>query len=82
MTFRDYSQTSLRREFPKREPGLRRRAIYRNGAKRAFDIFLVLLMLPVAVPLILIMACLVVFDGGLPIYRQKRIGRAVVFFTW
>src|SRR6056297_130143 len=76
MTFRDYSHEPLSREFPKRESDLRRRAIYRNGAKRAFDIFLVLLMLPVAVPLILIMACLVAFDGGLPIYRQKRIGRS------
>src|SRR6056297_1296883 len=75
MTFRDYSQTPLRGEFVKREPGLRRRAVYRHGAKRALDIFLVLLMLPVAVPLILIMACLVAFDGGLPVYRQKRIGR-------
>src|SRR6056297_3759617 len=75
MTFRDYSQTPLRGEFVKREPGLRRRAVYRHGAKRALDIFLVLLMLPVAVPLILIMACLVAFDGGLPIYSQKRIGR-------
>ena len=75
MTFRDYSQTPLRGEFVKREPGLQRRAVYRHGAKRALDIFLVLLMLPVAVPLILIMSCLVAFDGGLPIYSQKRIGR-------
>jgi len=75
MTFRDYSQAPLRGEFAKRESGLRRRAVYRNGAKRAFDVFLVLLMLPVAMPLILIMACLVAFDGGLPIYSQKRIGR-------
>lgn len=75
MTFRDYSETLRDGEAVRREPSFRRRTIYRNGAKRVFDVFLVLLTLPISVPLILIMTCIVAFDGGLPIYRQKRIGQ-------
>ncbi|MEP2473713.1 MULTISPECIES: sugar transferase [Rhodobacterales] len=49
--------------------------VYRNIAKRALDITLVLLALPVALPLIVLMGLLVVTDGKSPFYTQKRIGR-------
>lgn len=75
MTFRDYSETPVRERAAKPEPGKRPRAIYRNGAKRCLDIAFVLLTLPISLPLILGMMCLVALDGSRPIYRQKRIGR-------
>lgn len=75
MTFRDYLEAPLQIEAAKAEPVLHRRSIYRHGAKRCLDIVLVLLTLPVSLPLILGMMCLAAFDGGVPIYRQKRLGR-------
>ena len=75
MTFRDYSETTIRGNAATPQPGQRRRAIYRNGAKRCFDIVLVVLMLPVALPLILAMLCLVARDRHNPLYFQKRLGR-------
>ncbi|MEQ8961318.1 MAG: sugar transferase, partial [Coleofasciculus sp. C2-GNP5-27] len=74
MTFRDYSDTSIKVDTTKPHSG-RRRAIYRIGAKRCLDVVLVLMTLPISLPLILGMMCLVAIDGGSPIYRQKRLGR-------
>ena len=53
MTFRDYSETPVQITVAKSEPGRRRRAIYRHGAKRCLDIALVVLTLPISLPLIL-----------------------------
>jgi exopolysaccharide production protein ExoY len=75
MTFRDFAETSIRNDADKPATGTRRRAVYRHGAKRGLDILFVLLTLPISVPLILGMMCLVAFSGGNPIYRQKRLGR-------
>lgn len=75
MTFRDFSETSLRNTSAKPEQGMSRSVLYRNGAKRLLDIFFVLLTLPISLPLILGMICLVALDGGHPIYRQQRLGR-------
>ncbi|MGX0978390.1 exopolysaccharide production protein ExoY [Roseovarius sp. MBR-51] len=75
MTFRDFSETQLQSNTSKQKRGQRRRAIYRNGAKRCLDIAMVLLTLPVSLPLILGMMCLVAFDGRSPLYVQKRLGR-------
>lgn len=75
MTFRDYSETPVPTKAAKSVPGLRRRTLYRHGAKRCLDISLVLLTLPVSLPLIFGMMCLVAFDGHAPFYRQKRLGR-------
>ncbi|MEO0369831.1 MAG: sugar transferase [Pseudomonadota bacterium] len=52
-----------------------RRGFYRNGVKRAFDVLLILLALPFALPLIAVMALLVARDGGSPFYTQTRIGQ-------
>ena len=51
-------------------------AVYHNGAKRALDVFLVLLTLPVSLPLILGMMVLAALDGRNPFYLQKRLGRS------
>lgn len=75
MTFRDFLETSDDTNVSKPEPGTRRRTIYHHGAKRGLDILFVLLTLPISLPLILGMMCLVALNGGSPIYRQKRLGR-------
>ena len=43
--------------------------------KRALDVFLVILSLPVVLPVVLFMALLVARDGASPFYTQERIGR-------
>ena len=48
---------------------------YRRTFKRLLDIVAVLLLAPVAVPLIAVMGLMVMRDGGSPFYRQRRIGR-------
>ena len=52
-----------------------RPGIYRNGTKRAIDIFLVVLSLPVVLPVVAFLALLVMRDGHAPFYTQARIGR-------
>ncbi|MBF9032122.1 sugar transferase [Rhodobacterales bacterium HKCCE3408] len=54
---------------------IRRPALYRNGLKRALDIFLVLAAAPVWLPVILIGALLAASDGRTPFYTQTRVGR-------
>ena len=56
--------------------------LYRRGGKRALDIVLILLSLPVVLPVIAL-AALAVFlsDGGAPFFRQARIGRGGRLFT-
>jgi len=53
-----------------------RTGLYRRGAKRMLDTLAVLAALPVVLPLIVILALLVARDGGVPFYRQARVGRA------
>lgn len=48
---------------------------YRNGLKRVFDVVLILLAAPVAVPVIFFLALIVLRDGHLPFYRSLRVGK-------
>lgn len=48
---------------------------YRGAGKLLLDYVLVLLSLPVALPLIGLLALLVALDGGSPFYWQRRLGR-------
>lgn len=48
--------------------------LYRDHLKRALDIALVLLVAPIALPLILVAAALAAMDGGSPFYWQDRVG--------
>ena len=50
------------------------RKLYRWFGKRALDVALVALSLPIVLPLILIMAALVMMDGHNPFYVQNRVG--------
>ena len=58
------------RKHPTQRPTTPRTGIYRNAAKRVFDITLVLLSLPAVLPLILVLAALVALNCGTPFYRQ------------
>ncbi len=49
--------------------------LYRAGMKRAFDIVMILLALPVTLPLVGALALLIALNGGHPFYQQERIGR-------
>jgi len=54
----------------------------RSTVKRAFDILIVAVLLPIAMPIMAVMGLLIVVDGGFPIiYRQERVGRGGHKFT-
>jgi lipopolysaccharide/colanic/teichoic acid biosynthesis glycosyltransferase len=56
--------------------------IYRTAFKRVLDIFLTILAVPSALPLILILAlCIFLRDGKNPFYCQKRVGLGGKIFT-
>jgi len=57
-----------------------RPGFYRNFFKRALDISAIIIVSPIAAPLILILALLVSLDGGKPFYWSKRVGRSGVEF--
>lgn len=48
---------------------------YRKFIKRPVDVLLIVMSAPFVVPLILVLALLVLRDGGNPFYSQARIGR-------
>ena len=58
-----------------------RDGMYSNGAKRVFDITLILLALPVVIPIILLLALLVRRDGGPSFYSQLRVGKNGHLYT-
>ncbi len=51
------------------------RSGYKNWGKRALDVTLVVLTLPLALPLVALFSVLLWIEGGNPFYRQKRVGR-------
>jgi lipopolysaccharide/colanic/teichoic acid biosynthesis glycosyltransferase len=57
------------------------RSFYRVAGKRVFDILFVLATLPVSVPLILICAIALWIEGGMPFYRQDRLGKGRTRFS-
>jgi len=62
----------------RRPPGL-----YRRFGKRAFDITMVMLSLPVTLPLVALLALVNVLAGNLPFYSQPRLGmNGRVFRMW
>ncbi len=48
---------------------------YRDRFKRMLDIFLVVLMIPIALPLVIFFALVASCDGASPFFRQRRIGK-------
>lgn len=49
--------------------------LYRRFGKRALDLGLILLALPIVLPVMLVLMALVMTDGGRPFYSQDRVGR-------
>lgn len=77
------ASANVLRKRPTRRPVTTPTGFYRNHAKRALDIALVVLSLPAVLPLILVLAALVALNGGNPFYRQARVGRnGQVFRMW
>lgn len=59
------------------------RGIYRHGAKRALDTFLIVASAPVVLPFILLMALIIACDGANPFFAQKRVGQnGKIFRIW
>ena len=54
---------------------------YRNIVKRLFDVIVILLAAPVAVPLIAVLALIVALTNGRPFYSQSRVGRGGKIYT-
>ncbi|MEI4233967.1 sugar transferase [Roseovarius sp. D22-M7] len=75
MAFQDYSQIPAHRDTTGLDRTPRRRSLYRNGAKRALDIVLVVATLPFTLPILLLLMVFASLDGHGPIYRQPRLGR-------
>ena len=58
-------------------------AFYRSFGKRALDVTLVLLSLPLVLPLVGLLAVFVALEGGKPFYTQPRLGRnGKVYRIW
>ena len=57
------------------QPAQQAKGLYARGGKRVFDIFLVALMLPFALPLIGFFALILKMQGFSPFYVQRRLGR-------
>ncbi len=56
-------------------PATRVRGLYRAGAKRLIDLFLVAISLPFIVPFFAILAAIIATDGHSPFFRQERVGK-------
>jgi len=56
-------------------------ALYRSFLKRPLDILCVLLLLPIAGPLLLILVVLAACDGSNPFYCQPRVGKGGRMFN-
>lgn len=52
-----------------------RRGIYRRGLKRVFDVAAVVAGSVVVVPLVIVLAAVVMLDGGNPFYASERVGK-------
>ncbi len=59
---------------------LRRHGAYSRVFKRLLDICFVIVVAPIAAPLILLAAILVATDGHSPFFLQKRVGKAGIVF--
>ncbi|MCF6234319.1 MAG: sugar transferase [Rhodobacteraceae bacterium] len=57
------------------------RSFYQVAGKRMLDILFVLATLPVSVPITLICAFALWIEGGMPFYRQDRLGKGGTWFS-
>lgn len=56
-------------------------SLYRQGFKRVLDTLVVLLSIPVTLPLITLLALAVMRRGGMPFFRQVRVGQNGRLYT-
>jgi len=75
MAYQDYQDTRTQSRSFRKGCDSHFRCIYRDGAKRIFDVTLVLLTLPIVFLLITFFLCFVALDGRNPLFLQKRLGR-------
>lgn len=52
-----------------------RPGLYRAGGKRAFDLFLVVMILPIVLPIIIAVTLALLVQGVSPFYSQQRVGK-------
>lgn len=77
------TSANIRQKHPLQRAHAPRAGLYRHLTKRVFDVTVVLLSLPVVLPLLLVLAAVVALNGGMPFYRQERIGKdGRVFSMW
>lgn len=57
------------------------RSRYGESGKRAFDLLVVIAILPILLPMLLVLYVVVFFTSGSPVYRQRRVGRDGREFT-
>lgn len=68
---------------PSENLGQQGQRFYRTYGKRALDMTLVLISLPLVLPLVALLAVLIAFEGGKPFYTQPRLGRnGKVYRIW
>lgn len=76
-----YNMIEKRAKLRSAGPSVPKIRLYELGLKRLFDIFAVLLALPIVLPLIAVMAVMVARGGGSAFYSQKRVGRNGSIYT-
>lgn len=67
------ARPSLERRYKSSQ--LDRRDGYRRYGKRVFDLALALLAAPATITIVAVLAAMIAWHGGRPIYRQQRVGR-------
>ncbi|TMV86237.1 sugar transferase [Thioclava sp. BHET1] len=62
-------------------PSLRGHLFYKAWGKRTLDLFLILMILPVVMPVVALLWVVVRLDGGPGFFGQERVGRNGTLFT-
>lgn len=57
------------------------RGVYTTWAKRAFDVAVIVMCLPIVLPVLALLALMLAATGTMPLYRQTRVGRNGATFT-
>lgn len=74
--------TAFLRQYEKVPAGQLHSPVYLKVTKRSFDLVLAILLIPMLIPVIAILWCLVRLDGGPGFFGQERVGRNGQRFTF
>lgn len=69
------AETATTGQFRQHSAAAQPSKIYRDRFKRVFDIILVVVIAPIAVPLIAVFVLAIASTGATPFFRQRRIGK-------